>query len=90
MQRACQLEQIDTVGLGPNEQQYLGMLAESPQRLNVLASRLSLPTRTVSQVIEAFLIRAELVTKDHHGIRQLTAKGREHFLASRPTDVKLA
>jgi Holliday junction DNA helicase RuvB len=87
LQRACKLEQIDTVGLGPNEQQYLDMLAEGPQRLNVLASRLALPTRTVSQVIEAFLIRAGLVTKDHLGIRLLTAKGREHFLASRPTDV---
>jgi Holliday junction DNA helicase RuvB len=87
LQRACQLEQIDTVGLGPNEQQYVDMLAEGPQRLNVLASRLALPTRTVSQVIEAFLIRAGLVTKDHQGIRQLSAKGREHLLASRPTDV---
>jgi holliday junction DNA helicase RuvB len=87
LQRACKLEQIDTVGLGPNEQQYLDMLVEGPQRLNVLASRLALPTRTVSQVIEAFLIRAGLVTKDHLGIRLLTAKGREHFLASRPTDV---
>ncbi len=84
LQRACQLEQIDDVGLGPNEQQYLGMLIEGPQRLNVLASRLALPTRTVSQVIEAFLIRAGLVTKDHHGIRQLSAKGREHLLKDRP------
>jgi Holliday junction DNA helicase RuvB len=87
LERACQLEQIDDVGLGPNEQQYLGMLAEGPQRLNVLASRLALPTRTVSQVIEAFLIRAGLVAKDHHGIRQLTAKGRDHLLENRPKSV---
>jgi len=89
LQRACQLEQIDELGLGPNEQQYLNMLAEGPQRLNVLASRLALPTRTISQVIEAFLIRAELVTKDHHGIRQLSAKGREHLLKNCPKSVKL-
>jgi Holliday junction DNA helicase RuvB len=87
LQRACQLEQIDTVGLGPNEQQYLAMLVEGPQRLNVLASRLALPTRTVSQVIEAFLIRVGLVTKDHQGIRHLTALGHEHLSKSRPTDV---
>jgi Holliday junction DNA helicase RuvB len=87
LQRACRLEQIDTVGLGPNEQHYLNMLAEGPQRLNVLASRLALPARTVSQVIEAFLIRAELVTKDHQGVRHLTALGHEHFSKSSPTDV---
>jgi Holliday junction DNA helicase RuvB len=87
LQRACRLEQIDTVGLGPNEQQYLGMLAEGSQRLNVLASRLALPTRTVSQVIEAFLIRVGLVSKDHQGIRHLTARGHEHLSKSRPTDV---
>ena len=87
LHRACRLEQIDVVGLGPNEQQYLNMLAEAPQRLNVLASRLALPSRTVSQVIEQFLIRVGLVTKDHQGIRQLTAKGREHLFGNRPTDV---
>ncbi|MGA2620204.1 MAG: AAA family ATPase [Thermoguttaceae bacterium] len=84
LQKACGLEQIDDLGLGPNEQQYLGILAEGPSRLNVVASRLALPTRTVSVVIEQFLIRAGLVTKDHQGIRQLTAKGREHLLKSRP------
>jgi Holliday junction DNA helicase RuvB len=87
LQKACGLEQIDDLGLGTNEQQYLSILAEGPNRLNVLASRLALPGRTVSQVIEAFLIRAGVVAKDHQGIRQLTAKGREHFLASRPKSV---
>jgi Holliday junction resolvasome RuvABC ATP-dependent DNA helicase subunit len=83
LQKACGLEQIDDLGLGTNEQQYLSILAEGPNRLNVLASRLALPGRTVSQVIEAFLIRAGLVMKDHQGIRQLTAKGREHLLGNR-------
>ncbi len=87
LQRACQLEQIDTLGLGPNEQQYLRMLANGPNRLNVLASKLALPTRTVSQVVEAFLIRAGLVEKDHQGIRQLTATGRQHLLGNKPESV---
>ncbi|MGA2031009.1 MAG: Holliday junction DNA helicase RuvB C-terminal domain-containing protein [Thermoguttaceae bacterium] len=84
LQKACGLEQIDDLGLGRNEQQYLRILAQGPNRLNVLASRLALPGRTVSQVIEAFLIRAGLVAKDHQGIRQLTARGREHLLGNRP------
>ena len=56
------------------------LLAEGPARLNVLASALGLPTRTVSNVIEPFLIRSGLIAKDHQSIRQLTAKGREHVL----------
>lgn len=78
LQRACELEEIDNVGLGPNEQKYLQLLVAGPARLNVLSSILGLPTRTISQVIEQFLIRAELVTKDRSGLRELTAKGREH------------
>ena len=42
LERACQLEQIDGLGLGPTEQQYLRILAEGPTRLNVLASMLGL------------------------------------------------
>lgn len=82
LERACQLEQIDGLGLGPAEQRYLSIVAEGAGRLNVIASRLGLPARTVSQVVEPFLIRAGLVVKDDGGRRQLTAEGREHLLAS--------
>jgi Holliday junction DNA helicase RuvB len=78
LDRACQLEEIDDLGLGPNEQTYLRLLAAGPTRLNVLASTLALPTRTVSQVVEQFLIRSGLIVKDRNGLRELTAKGREH------------
>ena len=78
LERACQLEQIDGLGLGPTEQQYLGILLEGPTRLNMLASRLGLPTRTVAEVTEPFLIRAGLVVKDDQGRRQLSAEGRIH------------
>jgi holliday junction DNA helicase RuvB len=79
--RACILEGIDELGLGPAERKYLAILLEGPNRLNVIASILGLPTRTVSQVIESsgFLIRAGLVSKDKNGLRELTAKGREHL-----------
>lgn len=79
LERACALEQIDTLGLGPTEQKYLMLLSNGASRLNVLASMLGLPTRTVSQVTEAFLIRNGLVMKDDQGRRQLTAAGREHL-----------
>ncbi len=79
LQRACALEQIDDLGLGVTEQAYLRLLADGPTRLNVLASSLGLPARTVSQVTEPFLIRAGLVTKDDQSRRQLTSKGYDHL-----------
>jgi Holliday junction DNA helicase RuvB len=83
LERACGLEGIDAVGLGPTEQAYPRILAEGDSRLNVIASRLGLPPRTVSQVTEPFLIRAGLVVKDDHGRRQLTALGRTHLVSGR-------
>lgn len=78
LDRACLLEGIDELGLGPTEQKYLKIIAEGATRLNVISSRLGLPTRTVSEVVEPFLIRAGLIVKDDQGKRQLTAEGRGH------------
>jgi Holliday junction DNA helicase RuvB len=83
LERACTLEQIDCLGLGSVEQQYLLILAEGASRLNVVASRLGLPSRTVAEVTEPFLIRAGLVMKDEQARRQLTAEGREHLSKNR-------
>jgi Holliday junction DNA helicase RuvB len=47
-------------------------------RLNVLASAIGLPPRTISQVTEPFLVRAGLIAKDDQSKRQLTALGYEH------------
>jgi Holliday junction DNA helicase RuvB len=84
LNRACSLEQIDHRGLGPVETKYLGVLYEGPQRLNVIGSLLGLPSRTVAQVTEPFLIRAGFIVKDDQGRRQLTAEGREHVSTSSP------
>jgi Holliday junction DNA helicase RuvB len=83
LERACGLEGIDSLGLGPVEQAYLRILAEGDSRLNVIASRLGLPPRTVSQVTEPFLIRSALIVKDENGRRQLTALGRTHLVSGR-------
>lgn len=76
--RACSLEQIDELGLGPIEQRYIAIVRNGPERLNVIASLLGLPPRTISQVSEPFLIRAGLIVKDDQGKRQLTGVGYEH------------
>lgn len=82
LMKACDLEQIDCLGLNFNEQQYLSILLEGNSRLNVVASRIGLPSQTVVNVLEPFLLRAELVMKDDQGRRQLTATGREHLEAN--------
>jgi len=79
-ERACHLEQLDGQGLGPMENKYLAILKDGPSRLNVIASVLGLPTRTVSTVTEQYLIRAGLIDKSKDGLRELTARGREHVL----------
>jgi len=68
--RACELEQIDPLGLDVTQQQYITFLADGPVRLNVLASLLGLPVKTVADVVEPFLIRVGLVTKDDQGRRE--------------------
>lgn len=79
LRRACELEGIDDLGLGPTERQYLDVLSGGASRLNVVASMLGLPARTVSQVVEPFLLRLGLIVKDDQGRRQLTGKGRDHL-----------
>jgi Holliday junction DNA helicase RuvB len=87
LRRACELEGIDELGLGPTEQKYLNLVSDGGSRLNVLASTLGLPPRTVSQVTEQFLIRVGLVLKDDQGRRLLTERGRAHLVAHRSTRV---
>ncbi len=87
LRRACELEGIDELGLGPTEQKYLNLVSDGGSRLNVLASTLGLPARTVSQVTEQFLIRVGLVVKDDQGRRLLTERGRAHLVAHRSTRV---
>jgi Holliday junction DNA helicase RuvB len=89
LERACLLEQIDGLGLGPTEQEYLAILAEGACRLGMVASRLGLPARTVAEVTEPFLIRAGLVTKDDQCRRELTAEGRKHLTENRQKNVTL-
>jgi Holliday junction DNA helicase RuvB len=88
LSRTCDLEGIDGLGLGPTERQYLQLLVGGASRLNVVASMLGLPTRTVSSVIEPYLLRKGLIVKDDTGRREVTAHGRDHLSCSRPNPAK--
>lgn len=79
-ERTCELEGIDALGLDRQERQLLAILedAAGAVRLNVLASRLRLPPRTVSEVVERVLVQLGLIDKAPEG-RRITAKGLSHL-----------
>jgi Holliday junction DNA helicase RuvB len=76
--RAVGLEGLDEKGLTLPEQSYLRALADGVSRLGVISSRIAMPTSTVQRVVEPYLIRSGLISKDE-GRRELTAAGREHI-----------
>ena len=78
--KTCALEGIDNIGLTGSEIKYLKILYENnyQARLNVIASRLGLHPRHVSKIIEQFLIRQGLVTKNN-SVRVLTQYGFSHL-----------
>jgi Holliday junction resolvasome RuvABC ATP-dependent DNA helicase subunit len=74
LERACLLEGLDSTGLDKTEQNYLRLLDENrgkPVRLNVVASILGLPARTIADVTEKFLLREGLIARCDNG-RALT------------------
>jgi Holliday junction DNA helicase RuvB len=83
VERTFAVEEVDSLGLGPDEQRYLRLLGEAggPVRLNVLASRLGQPVDAVARVVESNLVWLGLIDRSDLG-RALTARGIEHVRAS--------
>ncbi len=76
---AFRLLEIDQLGLDCLERSYLKELAKhKSMKLNVIASKIGLPRQTVSNVIEPYLLRIELIIKVGSD-RQITDKGKEHL-----------
>ena len=80
LNRACDLEGLDSLGLNKTEREYLRILAEynSPVRLNSLAMRMGTLSRNLSQVIETYLFRTNLIFKNDKG-RFISSKGLDHI-----------
>lgn len=91
LQRTLEMEQLDELGLAIDEQKYLRFLAEAtgPVRLGVLASKLKMSDRTVSQVIEERLVYLDLIERRQQG-RILTEKGLEHLGKTKAEEVNRA
>ena len=79
VEKAFHLLQIDSMGLDTIERNYLAELSKhKSMKLNIIASKLGLPTRTISSVIEPYLLRTELIYKDGSN-RVITDLGKEHI-----------
>jgi Holliday junction DNA helicase RuvB len=77
--KTCLLEAVDSKGLDVNEQRYLQILLDGPQRVNVIASKMGLPRKTLQDVIEGdYLLRSSLIEKDEASRRVLTPEGLRH------------
>lgn len=76
--RAISLEGIDDrLGLTVQEQAYLHAVASGVSRVGTISSKIAMPVVTVQRVVEPFLIRAGLLSKDN-STRELTAYGRDY------------
>ena len=79
VERTCEINELDKLGLTLSARQYLQVLkdATKPVRLNILASTLAVPPRVVEIEIERDLIWLGLISKPEHG-RILTEAGKKH------------
>jgi len=81
LQRNCQMEGLDNLGLNREEQKLLKILYRQnnkPLRLGTIAMSMGTLPRNLSQTIEPYLFRAGLITKDDKG-RMLTPAGYQHI-----------
>lgn len=77
---AFKLIQIDELGLDELERNYLRILHQNgPAPLNVISSKLALPTQTIKNVLEPYLLQENLIQKDKCSHREITDKGKAHI-----------
>ncbi|MBN1617914.1 AAA family ATPase [Candidatus Dojkabacteria bacterium] len=80
VQEAFKLIQIDELGLDELERNYLRILNENgPAPLNVISSKLALPTQTIKGVLEPYLLQENLIQKNKCSHRELTSLGKDHI-----------
>jgi Holliday junction DNA helicase RuvB len=80
VETAFRCQQIDELGLEQIDRAYLKLLLkQGTTPVGVLASQMMLPSLTVQRVIEPYLLKEELITKDKSSRRAITDKGRRHM-----------
>ena len=81
VKEAFKLLQIDNLGLDELERNYLRILHQNgPTPLNVISSKLALPTQTIRNVLETYLLQENLIQKNKCSHREITTKAYEHLI----------
>ena len=76
------------MGLDQIDRQYLTVLAQdSPLPLNVISAKLGLPSQTICNVVEPYLIKTGFIAKAKNSMRILTKPGKSHLETVRPSKV---
>ena len=77
---AFKLLNIDSLGLDELERNYLKILqTNGPTPLNVISSKLALPTQTIKTVLEQYLLQEGLIQKNKCSHREITSFAKEHI-----------
>lgn len=88
--RALTMSDVDDLGLDGQDRKYLETILRvfqgGPVGVEAIAHTLNTATDTLTDEVEPFLLRAELVVRSPRG-RKLTARGYEHLGATPPADL---
>ena len=77
---AFKLLNIDALGLDDLERNYLKILHQNgPTPLNVISSKLALPTQTIKNVLETYLLQENLIQKNKFSYREITPMAEQHI-----------
>ena len=80
MYQAFELLNIDALGLDELERRYLNILHQNgPTPLNVISSKLALPTQTIKTVLEQYLLQEGLIQKNKCSHREITSLAEQHI-----------
>lgn len=88
--KALTMSDVDDLGLDGQDRKYLETILRvfqgGPVGVEAIAHTLNTATDTLTDEVEPFLLRAELVVRSPRG-RKLTARGYEHLGATPPADL---
>jgi holliday junction DNA helicase RuvB len=77
---AFRLLNIDVLGLDELERNYLKILHDNgPTPLNVISSKLAIPTQTIKTVLEQYLLQENLIQKNKCSHREITPVAEHHI-----------
>jgi len=75
---AFRLLNVDSLGLDDLHRNYLRILLDGSAPLNVISSKLGLPSQTIKNVLEPYLLMEGLIAKEKNTHRTLTPRAEEH------------